>query len=80
MTIVSILLLLLFAVILCIVEVPKMLQQRMHKELIAFSVILLYGTVITILATFNVEVLNTNDLWSWIYSPFSGFMKSLLKP
>jgi hypothetical protein len=72
--------LLAFDVVVCIVEIPKMLKQKLIRELAVFSVLLLYGTAVGVLKVFDIEVPNPSDLIAWVYSPVSGMMKSLLSP
>ena len=80
MAVVGIVALLAFDIILCIIEVPKMLQQKLVKELITFSVILLIGTLVAVLRTFDVKVPNPSDFLAWVYSPVADLMKSLMQP
>jgi hypothetical protein len=80
MAVVSIMAVILFDTILCVIEIPKMLQQKLIKELVTLSVLLLFGTVIAIMKSFDMKVPNPSDFLSWVYSPVSDLMKSLLKP
>ena len=80
MAVISIIAVISFDTILCIVEIPKMLQQKLLKELITFSVLLLLGTVITVMKSFDMKVPNPSDFIAWVYSPVSNLMKALLKP
>ena len=79
MVLIVILLVLAFAAILCIVEVPKLLRAKSFKELWAFSLLLALGVVLSILKSLKVEIGNPSDLFAWIYSPLEGVMESLLK-
>ena len=69
-----------FDIIVCIIEIPKMLSQKLIKELITFSVLLLLGTVIAVLKVFDIKIPNPSDFIDWVYSPVSDLMKSLFKP
>jgi hypothetical protein len=80
MAVISIIAVLGFDIILCIIEIPKMLQQKQIRELITFSVLLLLGTGIAVMKSFDMKVPNPSDFLAWVYSPVSDFMKSLLKP
>lgn len=80
MAVVTIIAVFLFDTILCIIEIPKMLQQKLIKELVTFSVLLLYGTIIGVMKSLDLKVPNPSDLLAWVYSPVSDLMKSLLKP
>ncbi len=80
MAAVTIITVLVFDTILCFVEIPKMLQQKLIKELVTFSVLLLFGTIIAVLKSLDLKVPNPSDLLAWVYSPVSDLMNSLLKP
>lgn len=69
-----------FDTILCIFEIPKMLKQKQIKELITFAVLLLLGTAIIMLKSFDIPVPNPLDWIAWVYQPFKGIMQSLLEP
>ncbi|AKA68185.1 hypothetical protein [Clostridium scatologenes] len=79
MAIVSILSVLAFSTILSIVEVPKMLREKLYRELYTFIVLLVFGTVLAILKSLNVDIPNPSDFVQWVYSPFSSIIKELLK-
>jgi hypothetical protein len=79
MAVVTILSVLTFSTILCIKEIPKMLKEKLNRELFAFIVLLGLGTVLAILKSLNVEIPNPSDFIAWVYSPVTELMKSLLK-
>lgn len=79
MVLIVILLVLAFAAILCIIEVPKLLRERSFNEFLAFSLLLALGVVLSILKSLKVEIGNPSDLFTWIYSLLKGVMESLLK-
>lgn len=79
MAVVSILAVLAFSTVLCIVEIPKMLKQKLYREVWTFSILLVLGTVLAILKSLNVEIPNPSDFIAWVYSPLTEVMKSLLK-
>jgi hypothetical protein len=79
MALVIILLVLGFAVILCIVEVPKLLRAKSFKELWAFSLLLALGVVLSILKSLKVDIGNPSDVLAWIFAPLEGVIESLLK-
>lgn len=78
MAIVSIVLTLLFAVILCIIELPKMISEKLHKEIWTFSILLSFGVIIAIFKCFEVHIPNPSDWISWVYSPISNLLKNVL--
>lgn len=79
MAIVSILSVLLFSTILSIVEIPKMLKEKLYRELWTFIVLLSFGTMLVILKSLNVDIPNPSDFVQWVYSPFSDIIKTLLE-
>lgn len=79
MVIVSILVVLVFSTVLCRIEIPKMLQDKLYKELVTFSILLGLGTVLAILKSLDVEIPNPADFIAWIYSPVTDVLKVLLK-
>ncbi|SNS95383.1 hypothetical protein SAMN05446037_102934 [Anaerovirgula multivorans] len=79
MAIVSILAVLTFSAILCIIEIPKMLKGRLYRELWTFSVLLGLGTVLALLRSLDVEIPTPADFMAWVYSPVADVMKKLLK-
>lgn len=79
MVLIVILLVLAFAAILCIIEVPKLLRAGSFKELLVFSLLLALGVGLSILKSLKVDIGNPADLFAWIYSPLKGVMESLMK-
>lgn len=75
----SIILVIGFSTTLCIVEIPKMRKNKEYKELAAFSIILLCGTLLTILKSLNVEILNPGDVVAAIYAPIVNLIKGALE-
>lgn len=80
MNVLSIIAVMAFDVIVCIIEIPKMLQGKLIKELVTFSVFLLLGTVMAVLKSLDIKFPNPSDFVSWVFSPVSDIMQSLLKP
>ncbi len=80
MALISIMAVLIFDVIVCIVEIPKMLNQKLMRELVTFSVLLLLGTVLAVMKSLNIKIPNPSDFFAWVFSPFNDIMQSLLKP
>lgn len=79
MAIVSILAVLVFSTVLCITEIPKMLKQRLYRELWTFSILLATGTILTVLKSLDVEIPNPSDFIAWVYSPLAETMKSITR-
>lgn len=74
MMILSIVLLILFCVMICIIEIPKMLKDRLYRELFVFLLLLVCGFITGILKSFNLAVPNPADWVAAIYSPFADLM------
>lgn len=79
MAVVSIVMVLVFSTILCIIEIPDMIKKNQYRELWTFSVLLTIGILLVVLKSLNIEIPNPSDFIMWVYSPFKGIMKSLLK-
>jgi hypothetical protein len=79
MAVFSLIALCVFDIIVCAVEIPKMLKQKLIKELTAFSILLLLGTTAGIMKIFDMRLPNPTDLLAWAVSPAKDLMKSLLK-
>jgi len=79
MGLIIILLVLVFAAVSCIVEIPKLLRENLIKELWVFSLLLALGVGLSILKTFKLDIGNPSDLFAWIYSPFESVIELLLK-
>lgn len=70
--------LLTIAVIL-IMEVPPLLKAKMKKELWVFLISLLFGTVLSIAKSLQMDIPNPADWLAVIFKPFSDFLFGLLK-
>ena len=79
MALLSVLAVLLFVCIISLVEIPKMLREKLIRELYAFVVLSLIGITLSILISLHVKIFTPTILFEKIYSPLSGFMKSLIK-
>ena len=79
MEIAVIALVLIFSVILCIVEIPKMLAGKLIRELWTFSILLLLGVAMTILKSLDVPLPNPSDWIAWVYSPVSNILKDFFE-
>ncbi|HQA58813.1 MAG TPA: hypothetical protein PK033_13175 [Acetivibrio sp.] len=79
MAVVSILAVLVFSTLVCFAEIPKMLKQKLYRELWVFCLLLGIGTILTILKSLDVKIPNPSDFIAWIFSPLEGIMKSLTK-
>jgi hypothetical protein len=67
------------AVLLIIVEVPALRKKKANKELWAFSILLLFGTTLTIIQALDIQVPNPMDLIIYVYKPVSDLFDVWLK-
>lgn len=79
MRVLYIILALLFNIILCIIEIPKMIQEKLFKELCVFCVLVFLGTLLAILKSIDANIPNPSDWIAWVYSPVADVFKSMLK-
>lgn len=73
------LIILIFSSILCFIEIPKMLNEKLYRELWSFSIILVLGITLSILKCLDVEITNPSDWIAWVYSPVSDFLRQVLQ-
>ncbi|MDR6882467.1 hypothetical protein [Bacillus sp. 3255] len=62
-----------------IFEAPALFKGRFMKELWLFSILLVVGTVLSILISLHVEIPNPIDWIIIIYKPFSDLLNNILK-
>lgn len=79
MAIAYILLVLLFSIILSIIEIPKMIKNKLKKELWTFSILLIFGVTVAILKILDIPLLNPFALLEWIYKPVVDLLKPILE-
>lgn len=79
MTAVAIVAVLAFSTVLCIIEIPKMVKEKLNKELWTFSILLGLGTALAILKSLGFMIPNPSDFVAWVYSPITEVMKSIIK-
>lgn len=60
---------LLLATVIVVLEVPPLLKNKLKKELIVFTILLVIGVVSGILYSFNVKFMSPVDLLSYILEP-----------
>lgn len=66
---------LVFAGLLCVVEVPKMLQQHLIRELWTFSFLLLLGVSLVILQSLGFQLPNPSDWVAWVFAPIANWLR-----
>lgn len=79
MKVLSILLIILFVITLLVAEMSKMLKNKLYRELLLFLIFLFSGAVAGIMISAGKGISNPSDWIAFIYSPFLGLMKYILK-
>ncbi len=79
MGIFSVVLVMAFSIVLCIVEIPKMYKEKLYRELAAFSVLLCCGVILAVLKCLNIDIPNPLDFIAIIYSPITSLMKDVFE-
>ncbi len=60
-------------------EVPTLLKKKYIRELWVFSILLIFGVVLSIIESLNVDIPNPSDWIAIIYKPLSDFLFNILK-
>ena len=61
------------------IDVPSLLRKKLKKELWIFSILLLFGTALSIAQALNIKIPNPLDWITAIYKPLSDMIEKLLK-
>ncbi|WP_034630998.1 hypothetical protein [Desulfotruncus alcoholivorax] len=56
-------------------QAPSLVQKKMWRELVVFSVLLLIGMIISIPQALGMQVPSPNDLIVTLFKPFAEWMK-----
>ncbi len=75
----TVILVLIFSIVLCYIEIPGILQRKSKIELWSFSSLLLLGTLLSILKSLDLPLPNPSDWVAWVYSPVSNLLKDILQ-
>lgn len=67
-----------FVSVLSFIELPKMIQRHLYKELVLFSAFLLFGCVAGIMVSIGIKVYNPSDTITFILSPLVHVVKLIL--
>jgi len=67
------------AVIIAMVEVPGLWKKNYRKEVWVYMLLLLLGTGIGIAESLSVKVPNPLDWITYLYKPFTEFIRSIFK-
>lgn len=66
-------------IIIILIEVPKLIKDKMWGEVMAFSGLLLFGMVLSIAASLQVKVPNPTVLTEMIFGPPSKLLISIFE-
>ncbi|MDD9265649.1 hypothetical protein ACFPES_01250 [Paenibacillus sp. GCM10023248] len=72
-------LILVVAVLIGLLELPGMLRKKMKVESWVFSVLLIFGTILSILQISRIHIPNPLDWITYIYQPVSDFVFGILQ-
>lgn len=67
------------AIVIAFIEVPYLLKRGLKKELWTFSILLLFGTGLSIAEGLQVEIPNPMDALAFIYKPLIDLLFGLFK-
>lgn len=66
-------------ILIAVYEVPSLLRRNLKRELWIFSILLIFGVVLSILKNLRVDIPNPLDMVTIIYKPFSDFIFGILE-
>ncbi|MBK5461543.1 MULTISPECIES: hypothetical protein [unclassified Peribacillus] len=61
------------------IEAPSLLRKKLKKELWIFSILLLFGTALSVAQALNIKIPNPLDWITAIYKPLSDMIEKVLK-
>ncbi|MFE0507921.1 hypothetical protein ACWF7H_26790 [Peribacillus butanolivorans] len=61
------------------IDAPSLLRKKLKKELWIFSILLLFGTALSIAQALNIKIPNPLDWITAIYKPLSDMIEKVLK-
>ena len=59
-------------------ELPKLIKEKLTKEIIIFSLFLLFATILAIIAALRIELPNPIDWLMMIFVPINHWLDSML--
>jgi hypothetical protein len=71
--------LIILSIAISIIHVPQMISNKLYKELILFSVLLICGLAIAILKSLNVDISTPSDWVKAMYSPLTDRFGDIYK-
>ncbi|UVI28587.1 hypothetical protein [Paenibacillus spongiae] len=75
----AVFLILLATAAIVMLEVPSLVKHKRKKELWAFSMLLLFGSALSIALSLNADIPNPVDWISALYRPFSNMLEMAFK-
>jgi len=60
-------------------EVPSLLTKNFKKEIWVFSILLIFGVILSIIESMNIEIPNPLEWLTIIYKPFTDFILDILQ-
>lgn len=67
------------AVVIAFIDAPSLLKRGLNKELWTFSILLLFGTGLSIMQGLQVNIPNPMDALAFIYKPLIDLLFGLFK-
>lgn len=65
------------AVIIALYEIPALIKKKWIKEIWAFSFFLLFGVVISILTSLNIEIPNPMEMLTKVFKIFNDLLEKI---
>lgn len=65
-------------ILICVLEVPRLVKDKLIKELVVFTALLLFGTIISIAQALQIRIPNPMDLIITIYQPVYNVFQAWL--
>lgn len=64
------------AAVVVFLELPQLLKNKLMKELVVFTILLIIGITLSILLAFGVKLPNPVDLLIFLLKPLTNFIES----
>ncbi|PAB56351.1 hypothetical protein [Anaeromicrobium sediminis] len=60
-------------------EVPSLVERNLKRELWVFFILLIFGVILSIAESLNLDIPNPSDFLTVIYKPFTDFILNIFK-
>lgn len=67
------------AILIALYEVPSLIKNKLTKELWVFFILLVFGVVLSIINSLNINIPNPADWLTVIYKPVSKLILDIFK-